>query len=49
MGMNYLMANGVTVILLALVIYLFGHWPAFPTAAAGDGYNPSMNTSEQLN
>jgi hypothetical protein len=47
MGMNYLMANGVTVILLTLVIYLFGHWRTFPTAAGGGEYSPSMNNSEQ--
>jgi hypothetical protein len=47
MGMNYLMANGALVILVALVGYVLGDWRTFATAAGGGGrYSPSRNTSE---
>jgi hypothetical protein len=48
MGMNYLTADGVLVILLTSVSYVPGHWWTFTTAPGGGGrYSPSTNTSEQ--
>jgi hypothetical protein len=47
MGVSYLMANGVLVILLTLVSYVFGHEWTYATASGGGHYSPSTNTSEQ--